>query len=107
LARLVLSGLAAADLDQIRSYITRERSQGVAEAVLVRLYNAMNSLADAPRIGRIRNEYRERPRSFAVQSHVIFYEPLKQGDGIAVWRVLHGARDLPKLLHRPFGGDQP
>jgi hypothetical protein len=28
---------------------------------------------------------------------VIFYEPLPEGDGILVWRILHGARDFEPI----------
>jgi plasmid stabilization system protein ParE len=105
LPRFVLANAAHADMHEIRTYIARERSQDIAEAVMTGLYAAMGSLAHAPRIGRVREEYATKPRSFAVPPHVIFYEPLKQEEGIVVWRVLHGARDLPKLLHRPSGDE--
>ncbi len=41
------------------------------------------------------------PRSIVVRPYVIFYEPLPKGDGIAIWRVLHGARRLEGLVERP------
>ncbi|MEJ1969224.1 MAG: type II toxin-antitoxin system RelE/ParE family toxin [Rhizomicrobium sp.] len=107
MARLVLSIPAQSDLDEIFTYISRERSPPVADAVIARLYGAMDVLAHAPRIGRVRSEFPDKPRSFAVRPHVIFYEPLEHGDGIGVWRVLHGARDLRNLVIRPFGDRQP
>lgn len=97
MARLVLSRIARNDIDEIWQYIGRTRSEPIADAVLARLYGAMDVLTHVPHIGREREEFIDKPRSFAVRPHVIFYEPLKLGDGIAVWRVLHGARDLRSL----------
>ena len=59
------------------------------------------SLAQAPLIGRERTEFSGRPRSFTVRPYVIFYEPLAEGDGILVWRVIHGARNLQRLIIPP------
>jgi plasmid stabilization system protein ParE len=93
---------ARADLDEIWAYVGQERSEAIADAVLARIYGAMDVLAHAPRIGRVRPEYPDRPRSLAVRPHVIFYEPLEGDDGIGVWRVLHGARDLQSLVMQPI-----
>ena len=41
-------------------------------------------------------------RSFPVGNYLVFYRPLAEGDGIAVIRVLHGARDL---RHHFRGGE--
>ncbi len=106
MARLVLSNPALADLDEIWLYIGRKSSEEIANAVLARLYGALDVLTLAPRIGRVRREFPDRPRSFAVRPHVIFYEALKDDAGIGVWRVLHGARDLQNLVYRPFEDKQ-
>lgn len=42
-------------------------------------------------------------RSFAVKRYVVFYLPMPEG--IAVIRVLHGARDIPLLADQ--GGFEP
>ena len=60
-------------------------------------------LASARHIGRERAEYSGGPRSLAVRPYVIFYEPLADGDGIAIWHVLHGARRMEDLLRPPRG----
>ena len=52
-------------------------------------------------IGRERTEFPGCPRSFAVRPYLIFYKPLEQGSGILVWRALHGARDLDRLITPP------
>lgn len=73
----------------------------MADAVLARLYGALEVLAYAPKIGRERVEFAGRPRSFAVRPYVIFYKPLADGDGILVWRIIHGARNLVPLVRPP------
>jgi toxin ParE1/3/4 len=99
--RILRSELAKRDLLEIWSYVSRESSPQIADAVLARLYGAMDVLAAAPLIGRARTEFRGRPRSFAVRPYVVFYEPLADDNGIAIWRILHGARRLDRLVRRP------
>ena len=43
-------------------------------------------------MGRARDELAPGLRSFPIGRYVIFYEPLP--DGVAIARVLHGARDI-------------
>ncbi len=99
--RILRSPEARQDLLDIWSYIAEENAASVADAVLARLQGAMEVLAHAPLIGRERPEFSGNPRSIAVKPYVIFYEPLAESDGIIIWRVLHGARDLPLLVHSP------
>jgi len=47
-------------------------------------------------MGRSRFDLSPELRGFPVGSHLIFYRPAV--DGIEVIRVLHGARDIPKLF---------
>jgi len=61
----------------------------------------MDVLAGAPQIGRERAEFTGKPRSFAVRPYVIFYQPLPDGGGILVWRIIHGARNLIPLVRPP------
>jgi toxin ParE1/3/4 len=101
LPRLILSEEAEADLDVIWAYISGERSPAIADAVIARLYGAMDALVRMPRMGRLRSDLPGQPRSFAVRPHMIFYEPISNEGGIGVWRVLHGARDIGTLIVRP------
>src|SRR5437868_11404419 len=58
-------------------------------------------LAFAPKIGREQPEFSGTPRSFVVRPYVVFYEPLSEDHGIVVWRIIHGARDLQRLIRPP------
>jgi toxin ParE1/3/4 len=49
-------------------------------------------LLTMPQAGRLRQEFRENLRSFAVENYVIFYRTVS--DGIDILRVVHGRRDI-------------
>ncbi len=100
-SRILLAAEARADLLDTWIYISRENAIVIADAFLARIHGALEILASAPLIGRRRPELTGRPRSIAVPPYVVFYEPLPEGDGILVWRVLHGARDLRRIVRPP------
>jgi len=85
----------------IWAYIASESAPAVADAMLARIYGAMEVIAYAPYIGRERAEFAGSPRSIPVKPYVIFYEVLAEGDGILIWRIVHGARNLEPLIHDP------
>ncbi|MGH7124012.1 MAG: type II toxin-antitoxin system RelE/ParE family toxin [Stellaceae bacterium] len=92
---------ARQDLLDIWDYIANESSASIADTFLARLYGALEMVAYAPYIGRERPEFIGSPRSIVVRPYVVFYEPLPEGDGILVWRVIHGARDLRRFVRPP------
>jgi toxin ParE1/3/4 len=98
--RIVRSPLARQDLLDLWGYLAAETSPSLADGFLSRLYGALELLASAPYIGRERAEFPGSPRSIVVRPYVIFYTPL-EGEGIVVWRVLHGARRLEDLVQPP------
>ncbi|WP_337188376.1 type II toxin-antitoxin system RelE/ParE family toxin [Phenylobacterium sp.] len=99
--RILRAPLARTDLLDLWAYIADESSPTIADTFLARIYGALEVVASAPYIGRERSEFPGSPRSIVVRPYVIFYEPLPEGDGIAVWRVLHGARRMEDLLRKP------
>ncbi len=99
--RILRTPEAHQDLLDIWAYIAVENAPAIADTVLARIHGALDVLAFAPGIGRERSEFPGMPRSFVVRPYVIFYEPLPGGDGILVWRIIHGARDLPRLVRPP------
>ncbi len=101
MARILRAPAARNDLLQIWAYIADESSAAIADNFLSRIYGALEVVASAPYVGRERPEYRGRPRSIVVRPYVIFYEPLADGDGVAIWRILHGARQMDDLVQRP------
>ena len=56
-------------------------------------------LAGQPRIGELRDELRPGMRSFSVGNYVIYYRPVEtMAISIEIVRVLHGGRDVKRLL---------
>lgn len=88
----VLSRDAEADLINIWDWTVDTWSEQQADRYIRGIYRSFETIARNPRMGRIRSELREDIRSFAHQSHVIFY--VATDEGVAVVRVLHGASDV-------------
>ena len=99
--RYVLSSAADADLDAIFSYLARQSGIERATSVFERIDETLESLAETPMLGRVREDLDGAPRSFVVLRWVVFYEPKESDDGIYVWRVVDGSRDLYQLIKRP------
>jgi toxin ParE1/3/4 len=92
-----LSHLADGDLDEIRDYIQAQNPRAANEQV-DKLFDALESIADAPEVGERREDLAPGIRSFVVRPYVIFYH--RAADGIHVARIVHGARDFPSLFKR-------
>lgn len=83
------------DLVQIAIYLN-ERNPSAADRLLETIDERCLQLSNFPEIGRLREELAPNLRSFPVRNYVIFYRPMS--DGIQLIRILHGARDIPKLF---------
>jgi toxin ParE1/3/4 len=72
-----------------------------AKAFLEAAYNAFEFLANNPNVGRQRRDLGfPEVRSWRIpgfRRYLIFYREMP--DRIQIWRVLHGARDLPNVIH--------
>jgi plasmid stabilization system protein ParE len=97
---------AEQDVTDIWFYIAAENSTTVADAMLTRISAALDRLAFAPMIGMRRGDLTGAPRGFVVRPYTIIYQPLPKRDGILVWRILHGARDL-RFIVKPPSADEP
>jgi toxin ParE1/3/4 len=94
-ARIVRRPRARQDLVEIWRYIAGDAGEPRADKYLRRLNDVITYLAQQPLMGRARPEIQEEViRSFAGESHVIFYIALT--DGIELVRVIHGSQDLEK-----------
>ena len=90
-----LAHLADADLDEIRDYIS-QNNPTAANNVLDQLFGALESLANQPELGERREDLISGLRAFVVRPYVIFYQAA--ANGIHVARIIHGARDFPKMF---------
>ncbi|MCE9522383.1 MAG: type II toxin-antitoxin system RelE/ParE family toxin [Alphaproteobacteria bacterium] len=98
---VVLRGRAVLDAEEAVAYYVREAGEKVALDFVDALERAYRQIALHPTSGSLRFAHeldlpglRHRPlRRFP---YLVFYVDLK--DQIDVWRVLHGARDIPEWL---------
>ncbi len=94
--RYRLSRRAKKDLDKIWLHIARDNIKAATRFVDL-LTDKFPLLADSPRMGRLREDLQPDLRSFPVKNYLIFYRPLGK-TGVAIVRVVHGARDLRSLF---------
>ena len=95
MARCTFLPQARADLREIGHHIARDNRQR-AISYVEELQQACQRLADTPGMGRARDELRPGLRSFAHGSYVILNR--RTAGGIEVVIVLHGARDIGRLV---------
>ncbi len=93
-----LSSYALRDLFDICDYI-RQDNPDAADRVEAELLEKCESLARMPGQGHRRTEYTQRPiLFFPIYSYLIAYRP--QTDPLQILAIIHGARDVQKLLRR-------
>ncbi len=96
--RFILAAAARADLREISDYI-RLDSPAAAQRVRQELRAAMQRLAGMPGLGHMREDLAAIDpalRFFSVYSYLIIYRT--ETDPLEVVRVLHGARDVRRIL---------
>ena len=97
MARFILSEFVEAELAAIWDYIAMDDADA-ADRFLGAAYGTFQELAQMPGMGRTRKFSHSRLnnlRSFRIrdfENFLVFYRPTQ--DGIEVFHVLHGARDL-------------
>jgi toxin ParE1/3/4 len=95
MARVVRSDQAQADLEGIFDYLDSQSTQA-ADRFAVKFEQTCNLHASHPEIGASAAEYALNLRHFTVWNYAIFYRPVDHG--IELIRIIHGARDIPKLF---------
>ena len=87
--------LARSDLDKIWDHIAHQNPTA-ADRMIDSIHSHCVKLAAAPHLGRKRPDFAAGIHSYRVKNYFIYY--FATDDGIEVARVLHGARDLPKIF---------
>lgn len=96
MSRYQLTPEARSQVDEIADFVAEE-SVDAALRVLDALEEAFRRLAEMPEIGHLREDLTERPVKFwSVFSYLIVYDPASRP--LTVLAVLHGARNVSKLL---------
>jgi toxin ParE1/3/4 len=93
--RLVISSRALADLRTIATYIAADNPERAASFV-TELRARMDVIAAQPLTFRTRDEWSRGLRSAAHGRYHILFRDFP--DRVRVTRVLHGARDIPRLF---------
>ncbi len=98
--RFILSEFVEPELAAIWDYIATDNLDA-ADRFLAAAYGTFQELAAMPEMGRARSFSQARLnqlRSFRIkdfENYLIFYSPIQ--DGVEVFHVLHGARDLERF----------
>ena len=93
MSRIVWTAPAVEDLQSIHSYIARD-SEFYADAVLQRIFEAVDRLEQLPLSGRAVPELDdEKTREVIVQPYRIIYDT--SAETVRVLTVLHSARSFP------------
>ena len=89
--RIERSRTSVSDYEEIWRYIARD-NPAAADRLITAIERQLSGIASMPGIGREEPNLAANLRSFPVGNYLIFYRP--SADGIALVRVLHGARDI-------------
>jgi addiction module RelE/StbE family toxin len=93
-----LLSIAEQDLTDLLSYLAAENSQAAAE-VLDRIEARLEALQNHPFVGRVPHDAKLTAlgyRVLVIDNYLVFYKV--KGNAVLVHRILHGARDLLRLL---------
>ena len=95
MAEVVRTPLAEANLIDILTDL-EQKNPAAADRYAVKFTDKARSLSQFPEIGRLRPEIASGVRSTLVKPYVIFYR--HHGDTVQILRILHGRRDLQRIM---------
>ena len=99
-----LAELAIADMKNIWSYFA-QYSHDSANKFFREIAEKFQLLAENPKLGRSRDNYILGMRTFPHKDYLIFYFPIE--NGIEIYRVIHGKRDIDDLFDELIEGLKP
>ena len=102
MAKVKITEPAQSDLEEIWQYIG-EDNPNAANNLMDELGNKFRLLASQPELGRERQELMINLRAFPHKKFVVFY--FLTDDGIEIFRVLHGSRDINQVFDEMIPGD--
>lgn len=99
--KLEIAQQARNDIKDIWTYIA-ELNQAAAEKLTAEFLKKFQMPADNPSVGKRHDEIIVNLKSFPHKKYVIFY--FETENGVEIYRVLHGARDVENLFEDYFEG---
>ncbi|MEI9990875.1 MAG: type II toxin-antitoxin system RelE/ParE family toxin [Rhizomicrobium sp.] len=97
MTKVIYAPAAEFELVEIGGYIALD-SERNAEAFVTKLREKATRIALNPRIYRMRDDLSPGLRSAALGNYLILFRIV--AGGIEVARIVHGARDLPRLFEK-------
>ena len=97
MTRIALSPRARQDLDEIWDHTDATWGPEQAEAYTRQLWQAIETVAARPTVGRACPEIRAGYRKFAAGSHILFYRTSNEGTDVV--RILHQRMDFGRHLN--------
>ncbi len=108
MSRIVFSEAARDDRRAITAHTVEQFGIHQARRLRVNFERVLNTLADSPSIGRLRDELDPPGHTFryfvVMKLFIIVYQPTITG--IRVARILHGMRNLAAELDRDAGDEE-
>ena len=95
---------AKLDLKDIWKFIA-ESNHNSADKFMREFAKKFQLLAENPKLGRSRDSYILGMRSFPFKDYIIFYFATE--NGIEIYRVIHGARNIDDLFDELIEGLKP
>lgn len=99
MSRAYWSQAAGRDLDEIYEYLSI-RNAAAADRLIDEFDRKADLYAGNPLLGEVHPQIAPDARAFRVGKYAVVYTPYR--DGISISRVVHSARDLPRLFEGDF-----
>ncbi|MGD9784053.1 MAG: type II toxin-antitoxin system RelE/ParE family toxin [Hyphomicrobiaceae bacterium] len=98
MTRLIVARAARGDLDGILEYLEREAGRGTALAYAERFADALRRVIEFPGHARRRPALGADTRAAIVYPYLLIYDYDAVVDTATLLRVLHGKRDITRLI---------
>jgi toxin ParE1/3/4 len=99
MAKFTIAPAAESDLDEIWQYIA-ENNETAAEKFIRELARKFELLASNKEIGTRQDDFMIEMRMFPFKSYHIYY--FATDEGVEIYRILHGRRDIEGLFEEYF-----
>lgn len=104
MATVKITPSAESDLEKIFEYIS-ESNMDSAIRLLKALGQKFDLLAENPKLGKPQDNFIVNLRTFFHKKYTIFYFPIE--NGVEIYRVIHGARNIEAIFEDFFEGLKP